>query len=651
MDYIYVMKDLSKKIAIVGNPNVGKSAIFNILTGSYAVVSNYPGTTVEVTRGKVKIHSQEYEVIDTPGMYSFIPITEEEQVSRTILLDEKPDIVLHVIDAKNLERMLPASLQLIEAGLPVILVLNIMDEAEKLGIELDIKGLENQLQIPVIPTISFTGQGIPLLKRTIMFYTHRPSFEFHYDSFLENNIIKLMNELKNSYSISKRSIALLLLQEDRDMEHQVKENRIDIIKEIINQSKKNYAYSLNYIIALRRQNMASQICNKVYKKQKTSKSTFTEKMSQFMMNPWTGIPILLFVLYFGLYQFVGVFAAGTVVNFIESVIFKQGINPYIIKIVQHFIPWSIIQDLFVGEFGIITLGIRYAVAIILPIVSMFFLVFAIIEDTGYLPRLAMLIDRVFKKIGLSGRAVIPIVLGVGCSTMATMVTRTLTTLREKVLATILLALTIPCSAQLGVIMALFAHNKMGLFIWAGIISLVFIFTGLIASKILPGEKPIFFMEVPPLRLPKITNILIKTYSRMVWYFKEIFPLFIYASIFIWVGQITKIFDMVVKLLSYPVQWIGLPRETAVAYLFGFFRRDYGAAGLYDLSKNGILNGNQLVISVVTMTLFLPCIAQLLMVIKERGFKTGISISTFVLFFAFGMGFLLNLVFKLLGVNL
>lgn len=160
----------SKKIAIVGSPNVGKSVIFNNLTGSYATVSNYPGTTVEVSRGKCKIGELEFEVIDTPGMYSLLPITEEERVARAILFKECPELVLHIVDAKNLERMLALTLQFIEARLPLILVLNIMDEAEELGVEIDLGRLEQELNIPLVATVSTTGRGMDILKGKIEIY-------------------------------------------------------------------------------------------------------------------------------------------------------------------------------------------------------------------------------------------------------------------------------------------------------------------------------------------------------------------------------------------------------------------------------------------------------------------------------------------------
>ncbi len=235
--------------------------------------------------------------------------------------------------------------------------------------------------------------------------------------------------------------------------------------------------------------------------------------------------------------------------------------------------------------------------------------------------------------------------------MATMVTRTLPTKRERIISTMLLALAVPCSAQLGVIIALLEGRKLAMLIWAGVISLVFLFIGYLTAKILPGERPTFYMEVPPLRLPKLSNVFVKTYTRVQWYLKEILPLFILASVFIWIGQITKLFDFLVNLLKGPVRLIGLPAEAAQIFLFGFFRRDYGVAGLYDLNKTGILSGVQLVVACIALTLFLPCIAQLLMNIKERGIKTGIGISVFILLFSFTIAFIVNYLLNRIGIVL
>jgi len=475
-----------------------------------------------------------------------------------------------------------------------------------------------------------------------------------YDDPLEIYIARIEEFLKSDYYISRRSIALLLLQGDTEMLALVEEKereRLDGIKAVIKEAQGRYAHPLIYIISVCRQKEASLIASSVITVHENKKISFRERLSRILMNPFMGGPVLIAILYYGLYKFVGNFGAGVLVNFLEEKVFIHNVNPFMVFWVHKIIPVPVLQDLFVGEYGIITLGIRYAFAIILPIVATFFFAFAIVEDTGYLPRLAMLVDQLFKRIGLSGRAVIPLVLGFGCSTMATMVTRTLPSKRERIIATILLSLAIPCSAQMGVILALLANNPVGTLIWLGVIIFVFLIIGVLASKIMPGELPSFYMEIPPLRFPHFGNIFRKTFSRLGWYFTEILPLFITASFLIWLGQIIGVFNFLVKILEYPVRLIGLPDKAAVAFLFGFFRRDYGAAGLYDLQKAGMLSANQVVIACITLTLFLPCIAQLLMNFRERGVRMGVAISVFILFFSFSVGYIVNLLFIMFNIRL
>jgi len=470
---------------------------------------------------------------------------------------------------------------------------------------------------------------------------------------LEIALEKIERLLNDCYPFSRRTIALLLLQEDQEIKNLVRENQPEIISKIeriTSEVKALYVYPIEYEIALRRREEVEDIIRKVIKIQE-KKPSLAEKISLLMMNPFTGFPFLFLILYFGLYKFVGVFGAGIVVDFIENTIYDQRINPFLIKILSELIPVKIFQDLVIGEYGILTLGLRYAVALILPLVTFFFLFFSVVEDTGYLPRLAMLIDRTFKKIGLSGRAVIPMVLGFGCVTMATLVTRTLPTRRERIIATMLLALAVPCSAQLGVILALLGGHPEAMVIWVGVIILVFLFIGFLTARVLPGERPSFYIEIPPLRIPNLKNIVVKTYVRVKWYFWEILPLFILASGLIWLGKLTRLFDFLIFLLKNPVKMIGLPEEAARIFIFGFFRRDYGAAGLYDLHKGGLLTGNQLLVACIALTLFLPCIAQFLINLKERGWRTGISISLFTLLVSFGIAFLVNLVLNMLGIKL
>lgn len=640
-----------KRIAVVGNPNVGKSVVFTRLTGHYAAASNYPGTTVEVLRGKATLGEHRCEIIDTPGMYSLLPVTEEEGVARDILTAESPDVVVHVVDARNLDRMLILTLELAEAGLPVILAVNMLDEAESAGIDIDFKALADQLQIPVVGLVAVSGRGMDELRNVVVNAIKQPCTNVNcvkYAPHVEKNIARLENLLADAECVlSSRSTALLALQGDEESAVKTtdaakSDGDIEVVK--------GGGYGERLDVAVSRHDQVAEILEGCLT-QPIARVTSRERLSRLMTNPLTGLPILAAVLYFGLYKFVGGFGAGTVVDFLEGTVFETYINPFMTKIVKGIIPWDILASLFVGEYGILTMGLRYVVAIILPIVAFFFLIFAVIEDSGYLPRLALLLDRTFKKIGLSGRGVIPMVLGFGCDTMATMVTRTLPTKRERFLSTMLLALAIPCSAQLGVILALLAGHTGGMLIWAGVIAGVFMLVGWLSAKVLPGEGPSFYMEVPPLRLPKISNVLTKTYVRVRWYFLEIVPMFLVASILIWAGKMTRLFDAATATLQKPVQWIGLPLETAEIFVMGFFRRDYGAAGLYDLDKAGLLTPVQLVVACVALTLFLPCIAQLLINVKERGWKVGVVISGMVLIMSFGVAYALNATLVGLGVTL
>jgi len=644
----------TRRVALVGNPNVGKSVLFNALTGSYVTVSNYPGTSVEVSRGHAVINDQSWEVIDTPGMYSIHTITEEERVAREILLHETPDVVLHVLDARNLERMLAMTLQLIEAGLPVILVVNIMDEAERMGLRIDLELLRQRLGIPVIGSATTRKRGLGEIRSAITAYRHDPENppHFAYSRLLEHDINEVAGLMEGEYILSRQALALLLLQQDEEITSLVRHREGEgygVIGEKVREIAFNRRGSFHLDLSLERKDIVRKLVQGVFTSPEKRVVTWAERLSRISVRPLTGVPLLLIVLYFGLYKFVGDFGAGTLVDVLEQKLFVEMFNPWITGIVRMIVPWEIIQELFVGEYGIITLGIRYAVGIILPIVATFFVFFSFLEDTGYFPRLALLVDRIFKGFGLTGRAVIPMVLGFGCDTMATMVTRTLETTRERLIATILLALTIPCSAQLGVILALLSKFPGALVVWGACLLLLFVVVGLLAARVLPGEAPMFYMELPPMRLPQFSNVLTKTYTRMQWYFLEILPLFVLASVLLWLGKITGFFGKLIAAMTPVMASIGLPKETAVAFIFGFFRRDYGAAGLYELQSKGVMNARQLTVAAVTLTLFIPCVAQFLIMKKERGWKVAGGIGVFVSLMAFGSGYVLNRLLLLTGL--
>jgi len=632
------------RVGLVGNPNVGKSVLFNRLTGAYVVVSNYPGTSVALTHGHGRIGTHDAEVVDTPGAYALVPGSEEERVTQSFVLEGGADVFVHVVDAKNLPRGLPFTLQLLDCGRPLVLVLNMMDELDDLGVSVELGLLEERLGIPVVPMVAVRGEGLDLLAAAIeRALTRPPPAPPPYANGVGEAVEVVRARLVASYSVDARAIATLVLQGDVGATELVGAHEPDGAAAVLAEAR-SAAGTLGgpavYRVAFERQQIARGLLEDVLWQTGPAKERAGERLGRWLSRPLTGVPILLAVLWLGLYQFVGVFGAGTLVDLIEGPLFEARINPFLERLFAG-IPWEGVRGLFVGEYGMLTLGLRYAVAIILPVVGSFFLFFSILEDSGYFPRLALLVDRTFKRIGLSGRAVIPIVLGFACDTMATMVTRTLETKRERVLSTLLLALAIPCSAQLGVILAILSGQPAALFVWSVSLLGIFLVVGWLSAKLLPGEQASFHMELPPMRLPRVGNVVLKTYSRMQWYFLEVLPLFLAASVLLWALDITGLIRWVLAGLAPVVGLLGLPPETATIFLFGFFRRDYGAAGLFDLNDAGLLDIVNLTVAAVTLTLFIPCIAQFLMMIRERGWKTAWGMFALITPVAFGVGFVLN----------
>lgn len=573
-------------IALVGNPNVGKSVIFNALTGKYVTVSNYPGTTVEVSKGEGKFGGRTVTIIDTPGVNSLVAQSEDETVTSRILSRGDIAAIVHVADAKNLKRSLVLTLEIAALKIPMVLVLNMSDEALDRGIAIDTKKLSERLGIDCIETIAVTGEGIGRLKEALL-------------------KVRIPTIASEPAAIDDRIV--LLKKRGKVVD--------GILKDIVRLSKpltKNIA----------------------------------EAIGRLTTRPLTGLPILLGILVF-MYFFVGQFAAGTCVNFLEAKVFGEHLNPFFIMIADKYIPLTLIRELLVGEYGLITMAFTYAFAIIFPIVTAFFLFFGVLEDSGYLPRLSVLSDRVFKTMGLNGRAVLPMILGLGCATMATLTARILDTKKERILVSLLLTLAIPCSAQLGVILGMLGSiSPNALFIWIAVILSVMVLVGSVAAKVVPGERSAFIQELPPIRMPQLKNIIIKTYLRLKWYLKEAVPLFVAGTLVLFLFDKVGILGLIERALSpLIVHLLNLPEKATEAFIVGFLRRDYGAAGLYALAKAGLLDHIQVLVSLVVVTLFVPCIAQFLVLIKERGARVAISIGTFVFIFAFIAGGALNFILR------
>ena len=659
-------------IALVGNPNVGKSMLFHKLTGKYVVVANYPGTTVEITQGLLR-GLDGVTLVDTPGIVAFPPRSEDEQVTERVVLGNDVETVLQVGDAKNLRRTLHLTVQLAELGRPLALALNMMDEAEARGFTLEPQVIETALGVPVTATVATRGQGVAELVQAVK-RASRPKFHLTYPPAIESALTEIEPLLPES-PVAKRGLGLLWLSSSTLNEEWFQQNvssenlaamrvvraastgsRTDRpVAELVEAPALRQAQgpeaveSLSSLIQQTREDFVTRVASAALRKEANTRASLGVALGRLAIHPLWGLPILALALY-GMYWFVGVFGAGTLVGLLENDLFGNIINPWLTAQLTNLIPIPLVVDFLVGEYGMWTVGITYAVALLLPIVITFFITFGILEDSGYLPRLAVLTNRLFTRIGLNGQAILPMVLGLGCVTMATMTTRVLSKPRDRILVTLLLALAIPCSAQLGVVMGMLAGVSLGAsLIWGGVMLLVLLLVGWLAARLMPGERTPLVVELPPLRLPVLSNVLVKTAARLEWYIKEAVPLFLLGTGILFALDKLSVLPWIIKGLKPIVSgWLGLPAETASAFLLGFLRRDFAATNLFIMQQHGQLNELQVVVAITTITLFVPCIASMFMLIKERGMKMGWGMIAFIFPFAILVGGLLYRLLNLFG---
>lgn len=583
-------KDMKgKKLVLAGNPNVGKSVFFNQLTGIYVDVSNFPGTTVDISTGKYK----DYVVMDTPGVYGVSSFNEEETVARDVIL--AADVVLNVVDSVHLDRDLFLTKQLIDMGKPVLVALNMMDELQKNGISIDVKKLEELLGVPVIATSATKRIGVREVLDSIP-----KARKGHRDEKLSSLIRQTAEGTNNEAE------ALMILEDD----------------EAVAQRFNMKAAGLRDGIYMERRRAVEDIVDKVLKETNNGAS-FGIKLGRWMLKPAYGVPMLALTLYL-MYKIIGIFVAGTVVGFTEETIMEGMYRPFILSLLSPVISEnSFVGSLLIGEFGILTMVPIYILGLLLPLIIGFYMLMAFLEDSGYLPRIAALVDRLLVSLGLNGKAIIPIILGFGCVTMATMTTRILGTKREKIIATFLLGLAIPCSAQLGVIMGLISKlDAVYVIIYGVVIIAIFVLAGTVMNRVMPGESSQLLIDLPAIRLPLLDNVLKKTFQKTVMFLKEAVPLFVIGAVLISVLQYTNALTYIQQAMS-PIteSLLRLPRETSTAFIMGIIRRDFGAAGLTAIA----MTQQQVLVSLIVMTLFVPCIAAIMVIFKERGTRDALAI--------------------------
>lgn len=637
-------------ILLVGHPNVGKSVLFHRLTGAYVNVSNYPGTTVEVTRATARF-DHTASLLDTPGVLTLPSRSDDERATMQALLNEDCHCLVQVGDAKNLRRTLTLTALLAELGIPMVLALNMNDEATARGVTVDIKQLGEELGAPVITTIATGGEGMSALTHAIS-QARLPEALLHYDEALEASIAQVTRLIETNCPhphLAARGLAILYLGGDSVVEDWLSAKNPEVSRQLEvlrTHTAQGCPDDLAPKLAYERSEAADALSTSVLSRTVRSSPLLAQRVGQYVVHPLWGVPILLGVLY-AVYQFVGVFGATVLVGLLEKDLFEGILNPAFTDLVESVVGPGWLHELLVGEYGLWTMGMTYALALILPIVTTFFIAFGVLEDSGYLPRLSVIANRLFTLIGLNGRAILPMVLGLGCVTMATLTTRILHSPRERLITIFLLALAIPCSAQLGVVLGMLGGVSFSaVLIWSLAMVGVLILAGFLAAKLIPGRRIPLVTELPPMRLPILGNVLKKTGGRLKWYLIEVIPLFLLGTFIMYMLDKTGTLPLIISAGEPLVSgWLGLPKEASAAFVMGFLRRDFGATGLFAMAHT--LSPIQAVVGMITITLFIPCFASLMMMLKEQGARVALGMVAVIVPFAFFIGGLFNLLLRAL----
>ncbi|MFH1826675.1 MAG: ferrous iron transporter B [bacterium] len=573
-----------RKVLLMGNPNVGKSAFFSRLTGVQVVTSNYPGTTVEFTKGYMLIGEEKVEVIDVPGTYTLNPTCKAEEVACEMLKTAsqagvvKGDVIINVIDATNLERNLYLTLELMEQDIPVIVALNMWDDTKHRGIQIDVEQLSKWLGVPVVPTVAVTGEGFA----------------------------KLIAEIYKSRTPRVRKHTL--------------EERWEDIGKVVSQVQK--------------------IEHKHH--------TLLERLQDLTIQPWTGLPFagLMAYLAFKVIRFIG----EGLIGYVFEPLFNNFYTPLIMKLSALLGSSGLAHDLLIGKlfggqidylqsFGVLTTGLFVPIAAVLPYILAFYFVLGILEDSGYLPRLAVLMDNFMHRVGLHGFAIVPTLLSFGCNVPGILATRVLESKRERFIASTLISIGVPCAAlQAMIIGVLGDYGGRPVAIVYGTLFLTWIVLGFILNKVLPGFSPELLLEIPPYRLPPLNILGRKLWWRVKGFLREALPIVLIGVFFVNVLYSLGVFDFIANLTAPVVTGLlGLPKEAVTAIVIGFLRKDVAIGMLTPLS----LTVNQLIVASVALAMFFPCVATFAVLIQELGWRDMLKAAGIMIVAALLVGSLLN----------
>lgn len=644
----------SRTLAIVGNLNVGKSVLFDRMCGTRTTSLNVPGTTVSVRKGHIK--GTDYDVYDTPGAYSVFSMNEDERASRDLLLPGGDSIsgvdgIILVADAKNLKRSIAIALQYAGYGLPMLLVVNMVDEAASRGIEIDSDSLSEVFGIDVCATVASDGIGVSsVISRLSDMRVPRRLVEYPAGV---KGFLEIMDKLLTSAVVSPEALGLLLLNGDRGAEEYVERNfgpgMLRQVKDLVDEFQREAPGECRVQMGTLYNMKAVQIASMVQEVEPPSRNEYLIIFGDWCTQLRTGIPIAFAVLVL-MYLFVGVFGATFLVDTLNGTVFEGFLIPWVSKVVEP-IPSLLLRDMIVDpDFGVLPTGVFLALGLVLPVIFCFYIAFRILEDSGYLSRISILLDKIFKKMGLNGKGVIPLVMGFSCVTMAILTTRMLDTKKERYIATFLLLLGMPCAPLLAVMLVIL--NKMPIsatFTVFGIIFSQMLIAGLLANRILPGERASLLMEIPPMRVPNLFQVLKISASKTCFFMKEAVPIFIMASLVVFLFEragglaaLERFFRPVIS------GFMGLPEKSVQVFIKTVIRRESGAVELEHI--NGIYTNLQLVVNLLVMTFLTPCINATIVLYKERGGMAASAIIGAVTVYAVAIGSIVSQTCRFFGIT-
>lgn len=635
------MQDGMFTAALVGQPNVGKSSLFSRLTGVGVLSSNYPGTTVEFEEAVVMRKGNKVRIFDLPGTYSMSGNSDDEKVALEMVRDPSIDSIIVVADASNLQSSLVLCIEVIELGLPMILAINKVDEARK-KFDTDYSTLSEMLDVPVVLVSAKTSEGVDELADAICEGKARiSSFKIRYSRDLENAIEDLEQRVDNT-RFRRRGTAIKLMEGTKSFIDYSPPEVVDLAAEYRKSFEDLHNETSDIAVARDRYSVADATVRKIQSKTKTKMST-KDKVSDLMITPATGIPILIAVL---LAVFLAIIFLG---SFLDEIIS----DTYEALVGSTLSDWGYEYG---GELGeAIMSGIDGSIlailTLVIPYILVFYIILGILEDSGYLPRAVVLLDKIMHRFGLHGSAFIPMIVGLGCNVPAVMATRSINSRREKLIINTLIIICVPCSAQLAIIFGIVGNYSGVLYAFA-ILLIVLMLMGILGyglNRFLPSEPSNLAMEIPELSVPSVKNVLFKTWGRIKDFFYIAFPLLVVGSILLEVALMFDLLDFVVEPLSFITSdMLGLPAVVIIAFLAGVLRKEMAVGMLAIIaSSQGItdlalfMSPEQFFVFGIVMAIYMPCLATLAVMWREIGWKETIAVAFLSIAVAIAIGTAVN----------